>query len=101
MVRTWDRYSAKGHYLQTDKCKNPKLDVERRRQEFLDRKFLRCHIISVLVDTTDYEIAFLYVEELPGFMGVIREIDEKEVCKERGYACNLWFACISIRVLSV
>ena len=34
-------------------------------------------------------------------MGLIREIDEKEVCEERGYACNLWFACISIRVPNV
>ena len=30
-------------------------------------------------------------------MGLIREIDEKEVCEERGYACKLWVACISSR----
>ena len=93
-----NRYLNEGHYLQTDKCKDPELEVERRLQKLLDREFLWDCIISVFVDTTDYKITFLYVEEFPGFMGVIGKIDEQEICKEGDCACNLWYAYIIIRV---
>ena len=88
-MNTRYRDFIKGYYLQTDECKDPKLDVERRFQKLLDREFLWDRIVSVFVDTTDYKITFLYVEEFPGFMGFIGEIDEQEVRKEGDYNCDL------------
>ena len=60
-------------------CETPNLNICATLQELGDRKRFRLGITTVLVDTIDDEFCFSLIQEVPAFVGLIREVDEGPV----------------------
>jgi hypothetical protein len=64
--------------VQEDHCEAPDLDVQCGPQELFHGEGFEIAVVSVIVDAADNELAFSFVEETPGLVCAVREVDEEE-----------------------
>lgn len=64
--------------VQEDHCEAPDLDVQCGLEELFHGESFEMAVVSVIIDAADDEFAFSFVEETPGLVCAIWEVDEEE-----------------------
>lgn len=84
---SYGREAAKDH------CETPDFQVESWTEEFPQVPGFRVGVAAVTVETANDKVAFGLVEESPGFISLIGEIDDKDVAEDADCEGNL--GCVS------
>jgi len=68
--------------IQEDHGEPPDFKIQSRRQKFLESEWIKNSVTSIFVYTSNDELAFPFVQELPAFVGSVREVDEEEITSD-------------------
>ncbi|KAI4225250.1 MAG: hypothetical protein LQ349_007094 [Xanthoria aureola] len=72
-----------------NQCKDPNFEILRRSQKAPEGEGLHDGTVTMLVNSSDDKITFVFVQKSPGVVRFLGEINQKQISQKRRSAGNL------------